>query len=176
MSTTASLDNFAETEAMQSAREFRVVIVYETPAIGSAAMNLCERLMEKFNDSYLFRFAVESFDKLEEETHFEQSLKAAESAEMIFIGSAGGLPTKFLEWFQRCVEHRREDVPVALVDMTSDTGVRAAEVHELLRSVAKAYHLDLISKEQSVRPTVTATTSSTQRSQPADVRHWGINE
>ena len=176
MSTTASLDNFAETEAMQSAREFRVVIVYETPAIGSAAMKLCERLMEKFNDSYLFRFAVESFEELEEQTCFEQSLKAAESAEMIFIGSAGALPAKFVEWFKRCVEHRREDVPVALVDMTSDTSARAEEVHELLRSAAKAYHLDLISKEQSARPAVTATTSSTQRRHPANVRHWGINE
>jgi hypothetical protein len=160
MNATASLDTFNEAEEMQSASEFRVVIVYETPAIGSAAMKLCEQLMEKFNDSYLFRFAIESFEKLEDQTRFEQSLKAAESANMIFVGSAGALPAKFQEWFKRCVEQRREDVPVALVDMTSETSTHAAEVHELLRSAANAHHLDLISKEQFVYPTMTATAAS----------------
>jgi len=161
---------------MHSVGEFRIVIVYETPAIGSAAMKLCERLVEKFNDSYLFRFAVSSFEKLEDQTRFDESLKAAESADMIFVGSAGALPARFLAWFKRCVEHRREDVPVALVDMTSDTSARAEDVHELLRSAAKAHHLDLISKEQFVLPVTTATTSSTPGSHRGNVRHWGINE
>lgn len=162
---------------MQPPPEFRVVIVYETHAIGLAAMRLCQRLMDKFNDSYLFRVATESFDGLEQEPRFEQSLKAAEGADMIFVGSAGALPARFLKWFKQCVEHQREeDAPVALVDMTSDISTHAEDVHELLRSAAKAHPLDLISKEQLVCPTVTTTTSSAQRSHRGDIRHWGINE
>jgi hypothetical protein len=70
MSTAALLDHFAEPETMQPTPEFRVVIVYETYAIGSAAMGLCQRLMERFDDSYLFRFVIESFNDLEQKPHF----------------------------------------------------------------------------------------------------------
>jgi hypothetical protein len=176
MSTAALLGHFAEPETMQPTPEFRVVIVYETYAIGAAAMGLCQRLVEKFDGSYLFRFAIESFDELEQEPRFEQSLKAAEGADMIVVGSAGALPAKFLAWFGQCVEHRREDGPVALVDMTSDTGPHAREVHELLRRTAQAHRLDLICKEQFARPIMTAAASSAQRWHRGDVRHWGINE
>ena len=176
MSTAALLNNFVNAETTQSPPEFRVVIVYETNAIGSAAMGLCQRLMEKFDDSRLFRFAIESFEELEQQSRFEQSLKAAEGADMIFVGSAGALPTTFREWFKQCVEHRHENSSVALVDMTAESSSHAAEIHEFLRAAAQAHHLDLISREQLVHPAGTATTSTAQSSHRGEIRHWGINE
>jgi len=115
MNAAIEIDSLAVTE---TAPEFRIAIIYETQALGAAALRQCERLTEQFSDSFLFRIATESFIGLESETQFQRALADARGASMIFISSAGRLPASLLRWLKECLEHRDDDAPVALVDMT----------------------------------------------------------
>jgi hypothetical protein len=169
-------NRFVASSGAQQAPEFRIAIVYETQPIGAAAMELCERLMTSFQNTFMFQVAAQSFTALEEESSFQQSLSAAAGADMIFVGSAGSLPASLLRWLEECIERRRGDAPVALVDMTADDSAGAAAVHRFLKEVAASHHLDLICKNALGRPAGTTVVRPVSHTSTTSVRHWGINE
>ena len=173
MTIVAEANGLVAPRSGQTIPEFRIAIVYETQATGTAAMELCQRLMTSFQNMFLFRVIVESFAALEEELRFRKSLRAAAGADMIFVGSAGSLPVPLLRWLKECIAHRG-DAPVALVDMTAEDSRDAAAVHRFLNEMARSHHLDLISKESFNIPAGTVGVRSIAH--PSNIRHWGINE
>jgi hypothetical protein len=172
MTTLAEADQFGAATIEHAAPEFRIAILYETQAIGAAALQMCERLMTSFQNAFRFYVAIESFSAIEEESRFRKALEAAVEADMIFVGSAGSLPAAFLRWLKECMARRRDE-PTALVDLTAEESANALAVHRFLKEVAQTNHLDLISKEVIGPPGRTTSLSSSHSS---IVRHWGINE
>lgn len=162
-------------EETQPIPEFRIAILYETKALGISALRLCERLTKRFEEALLFHVAVESFQSLEVEERFNQSLSAAAGTNMILVGSAGGFPASLRRWLAGCMERRPEDTPVALVDLTAEDTTDAAKIHHLLKEVAETNRFELISREQFSASVGVAANSPVQ---PAaqNRRHWGINE
>jgi hypothetical protein len=152
--------------------EFRIEIVYETPAAGAPALGVCERLIEQFSGTFPLRVATHSFKALEAELRACSTPR--DHADMIFVASAGALPDALVEWLDR-QDHRSADAPVALVDMTVERTPNAGRIREFLKRAAEQHHLELFSQEHFERDTTS--TSSSPRSVPCHtVRHWGINE
>jgi hypothetical protein len=159
----------------QPVPEFRIAILYETKALGIAAMRLCERLTKRFEEALLFHVAVESFQSLEFEERFNESLSAAAGSNMILVGSAGGFPASLRRWLAGSMKGRQEDAPVALVDLTAEDAANAEKIHHFLQEVAETNRFDLISREQfSAAASATANTPVPHAAQ--NRRHWGINE
>jgi len=175
MSTTLTEAKLLPDRLLPGTPEFRIAIVYETPALGAAAVKLCEKLMENLKDTFLFRMAIESFQSLDVEPRFRLALQAAAGADMIFVGSAGHLPASMLRWLRECINTRRADAPVALVDLTDDASLGATRVHQELRAIADKNHLDLISRAELGEPSSRIILPEF-RFRERSHRHWGINE
>lgn len=152
--------------------EFRIEIVYETPAAGAPALAVCERLIEQFRGTFPLRIATHSFRALEDELRVCDSPQ--DCADMIFVASAGAVPEALVEWLDRH-DQRSADAAIALVDMTVRQTPNAGRIHEFLKRAAEQHHLELFSKEHF--ESGATFTSSSPRSIPShSVRHWGINE
>jgi hypothetical protein len=157
------------------APEFRMEIVYENPAAGLAALTVCERLMEQFHTSFPLHVATHSFKAIEDELRDEKGSSSV--ANMIFVASAGTVPTAFGQWLNRRIGHSHMDVPMALVDMTARETPNARRIHEFLKSAADVHHLDHFSKEHfEGATTISSSNSSTRTVSSHGLRHWGINE
>jgi hypothetical protein len=152
--------------------EFRIEIVYENPTAGVSALTLCERLIEQFSGTFPLHVATHSFKALEDELQ-TASLPHA-GADMIFVASAGTLPTALVEWLNR-QDQRGADAPVALVDMTLQQTPNAGRIHEFLKCAAERHRLELFCKEH-FEPGTTFTSSSPRSFPSHTIRHWGINE
>ena len=163
----------ADIEQREHTPEFRIEIVYENPAAGVPALTVCERLIDQFHNTFVLRVETHSFKAIEDE--LQASECASPTADMIFVASAGTVPTAFVQWLKRRIEHSRSQAPMALVDMTRHEIPNAHRIHEFLKRAAEAHQLDHFSKEHFERPTTF--TSSSPRTVPAHrARHWGINE
>ena len=155
--------------------EFRIAILYETKALGIAAMHLCERLRSRFEQALPFHVTVESFQSLELEERFNHSLHAAAGSDMVMVGSAGGFPTVLRRWLIGFTSSRQPDAPVALVDLTAQGTANAARIHRFLREMAETNRVDLFSRELS-RLSASKASCRSARSPAQNCRHWGINE
>ena len=167
------MDSLAATETPP---EFRIAIFYETPALGAAALRQCERLTERFHDSFLFRVRTESFSGLESETELQRTLADARGASMIFISAAGNVPASLVRWLKESLEHRDDDTPVALVDMIIGQTEDAANAHRVLRELAEINHLDLISQEHFQPPAAAGVARASALDSLNHSRNWGISE
>lgn len=164
--------------------DFRIAIAYETSTLGAAALEVCGRLQQQFNDSFRFHIATRSFctlGGLPGTAAAAAAAAAAARASMIFVASAGGLPSALRHWLRGCIATADRRAPVALVDMTATGSVNAPAVHEFLESVAREHHLDLIRKERfGNAPRVVwhpeDQAAAANRANGNSRRQWGINE
>ena len=163
----------ARIEQREQNPEFRIEIVYENPTAGAPALVMCEHLIEQFSDVLALSVGTHSFKAIEDELRAQEC--ADSSADMIFVASAGTIPTAFVQWLNRCIKRSEEHAPIALVDMTMQATPNAELIHALLKRAAQVHHLDHFSKEHFEQPT-TFTSSSLGAAPSRRVRHWGINE
>ena len=169
------MPEYVEINLDQEAPEFRIAILFETRELGASAMALCQQLMDKFNDDFLFRLTMESFAVLEHAAAFNQAVLDAAEADLILVAGTGRMPAVFRSWFQQSFMARKAHVPGIVVDM-APVSASAAALHKYLKEMAETHHLEVISRQEGMASLKTTTSSSSFCPRGHGTPEWGINE
>lgn len=172
---TATMAEFTETDLEQEIPEFKIAIMFENLELGTSAMVLCQRLMNKFSDNFNFRLTMESFAALENAATFDEAVTDAAKADMILVAGTGSLPSVLHCWCEQFVAARKAHSPGIVVDM-APSSASAGALHEYLKEIAGTHHLDVISREECTAALQTTTSSSSCRARRRGTPAWGINE
>lgn len=153
------------------APEFHITIVFENEAAARRATEVCQRLMAEFDGCFLYQVARRSFAALVDPAQFNESLTAAQDADMIFVASENRLTTTTKRWLTDCL-HQHADEPFALADMTAEGLNEALAIRDSWKAPGHHYGVDLIQARPAMQNRITSTTSSHSHIP----RDWGINE
>ena len=169
------MPELTETDLDQEMPEFRIAIMFENADLGASAMALCQRLMNKFSDHFIFRLTMESFAALENAATFDEAVTDAAQADMILVAGTGRMPSALHCWCEQFFAARKAHSPGIVVDM-APRSASAAALHEYLREIAGTHHVDVISRDECTAKLLTSTSSSSCRARRRGMREWGINE
>lgn len=111
-----SVDGADEADTSR-APEFQILILSENPQVLSRAMPVCNYLVTRFEGSFVYRIAIATFAALEKPGQYQESLRVARTADMLFVVSDVALPATPRGWLQACV-CGHEDAAFAIADMT----------------------------------------------------------
>ena len=174
MTSLNSIDSAVEPGATK-APAFHILIVSENDQIAARAIHVCDHLMARFDESFVYQIAMATFSALERPAAFEESLNASATADMIFVVSDSGLPQTITEWLNACVRNH-EDVPFAITDMTKQGLIDAVPLREGSGLDSRGYGVDVIRQQPRwISPFAPSNTSSRGVSQCCS-RRWDINE
>lgn len=170
----SSFDSADEAGTMPTP-EFQVLILSENVQDLSRAMLVCDKLRARFKDSFMYSIAIATIAALEKAGQFQESLRLARTADMIFVVSDTPLSALSKDWLQACVR-QHEDVPFVIADMTRHGTIDANALRASSVSGSRHSGVDVI-REQPRWFTPNAPPSSTAPWTSRDcLNHWGINE
>jgi hypothetical protein len=155
--------------------EFQILILTENDQILGRAMQVCDYLMAKFDSSFVYQISVATFAALENVRQFQESLRVAQTADMIFVVSDVQLPATSMEWLQTCVR-QHEDVSFAIADMTGQGIIDADALRECSVSGARHCGVDVIRQQPRWLRSASSSDGASRLLSQSGLNRWGIHE
>ena len=167
-------DSPCEAESIP-APEFQILILTENDQILGRAMQVCDYLIVRFDSSFVYRIAIATFAALENVRQFQESLRVARTADMIFVVSDAQLPATAMEWLQTCVR-QHEDVSFAVADMTGQGIIDADALRECSVSGPRHCGVDVIRQQPRWLRSLSPSGGASRLLSQSGPDRWGINE
>lgn len=173
---------------------FSAVVVYEDAATRDRAMQVCERLVQRFWKEMEFDFRWWRFDFLRDAGLGRQAGRQAAGSDLILFSAHARreLPAVVGKWIETWLPGRgaREGVLVAMIGTDDDHLAGLSPIHVYLREVAQRSNMDYLSQTvgASVSELNTSIETITKRAEKVTslldgiLHHatipsrWGINE
>ncbi len=127
-----------------------VVVVHENKAAREAAVELCDRLVERFWNNYGFDVTWWPFENLHETTHALEASDKARAADLIIFAASpeGELPEHVCAWVESWLRPRceREGTLIGLMETAENTASSASHKHVYLRKAAHRAGMDYLTR------------------------------
>lgn len=170
----------------------RVVVAYEDVVSRNSAMQLCDRVFQKFNGDVDFQADWWAFKYLGTPELGEQAAGVAANSDLIIVSadSRGEFPLDIKYWFERWLLklEKKEQPEAALVSLVLPMAVEEAggAKENYLRALARRANLDYLPLGVSALETSAITSNAWEQSHKAGagdaaehryhIPDWGINE
>jgi hypothetical protein len=169
-------DNFRPAEGLwPSPPEFAIVVLYESPEAGTRAMRLCQDLVDRFSEEFLFQIELQPFKALSDFDPRTVLTRAAKKANLIFIAGSGKMSGTLIPWLHHVLHGQKADRSVGLVDLASEQAEGGIEFRQQLREFAREHHLDFFDPE-SVCHYMARLSQRPMSPTGLNTRHSGTNE
>jgi hypothetical protein len=182
MSTTTLVQ---ETLSLEEVNPCRFLVVYEDAATHDAAMEVCARLLARFEPEISFTFSFWKFNDLNEAASAHWAADAVARADIVLFSLSGrDLSPEAAKWLDSCVQARKKETGALALLITGLPGSGLAVEALLFRMqyAASRLRMDFLPLAPTPADAVNAVSAGQlspyfhETAEESGGNHWGLNE